>query len=137
MLGQQRLLEQGAEGADDHGHGLGLRDGRARLDTVHVFGLDALDAQQRGLVSATGGEASLRPRPRGRSGRVTTSLGRCAWREPLENVGGELRGAEVDGGHAGEPRCTRREARRGRIGPQPLMTSRIPEKLVTWTNKMR
>ena len=28
-------------------------------------------------VSATGGAASRRPRPRGRSGRVTTSAGRC------------------------------------------------------------
>ena len=27
--------------------------------------------------SATGGGATLRPRPRGRSGRVTTSAGRC------------------------------------------------------------
>src|ERR1019366_8246535 len=29
-------------------------------------------------VSATGGEVSLRPRPRARSGRVNTSAGRCA-----------------------------------------------------------
>ena len=29
-------------------------------------------------ASATGGAASLRPRPRGRSGRVTTREGRCS-----------------------------------------------------------
>ena len=51
-------------------------------------------------ASATGGGDSLRPRPRGRSGRVTTSAGRCGERASRSStVAGELRGAEVDGGH--------------------------------------
>ena len=42
-------------------------------------------------ASATGGEARRRPRPRGRSGRVTTSCGRCGrCRQALEDGGGEL-----------------------------------------------
>ena len=56
-------------------------------------------------ASATGGGASLRPRPFGASGRVTTSAGRCGDAgEPSQHRGRERRGAEVDGAHAATPR---------------------------------
>ena len=69
--------------ADDLG--LGGGDRGARLLRVQVVGLEQLDPEQ-AADSATGG--TLRPRPRGRSGRVTTSSGRCGvGREPVEHVG--------------------------------------------------
>ena len=70
-------LMQRAEGADDHDVGLRRGDPRAGLVGVDVLGLVELEARARAPRRRPAARASLRPRPSGRSGRVTTSAGRC------------------------------------------------------------
>ena len=76
VLGQQRLLDQRPERAHAHGLGRSGGDPFASVLVVDRSGWSELDPEL-GAASATGGGASRRPRPRGRSGRVTTSAGRC------------------------------------------------------------
>ncbi len=68
---QQRLADQRAERAHDDSRGLDGGDPRRRLLVVDVLGLLERQRRARGRCSATGGEARRRPRPRGRSGRVS------------------------------------------------------------------
>ena len=75
VVRQQRLLQQRAEGADHHGLGPGGSDGPPRLLPVHVLGLREVDAEQPAGLRHRG-RSEPAPRPRGRSGRVTTSTGR-------------------------------------------------------------
>jgi hypothetical protein len=51
---------------------------RARACSSFTFSGWNSSIASRPAASATGGCPSFRPRPRGRSGRVTTSTGRCA-----------------------------------------------------------
>ena len=76
VVGQQRLADQRAERADDDDVGLRRGDPRARVVVVDVLGLVELDAE---LARRVGDRRRDEPAPAaaGRSGRVTTSCGRC------------------------------------------------------------
>ena len=50
----------------------------ARASSSLTVAVWASSSSSSRAVSATGGDCNRRPRPRGRSGRVTTSVGRCA-----------------------------------------------------------
>ena len=76
---QQGLLDERAERAHDDDVGLGRGDPRAGLGPVDVLGLVEVDAEALGDARDRRC-GQRRPRPAGRSGRVTTSTGRCGVR---------------------------------------------------------
>ena len=77
VVRQQRLADQHPERADAQDVGPRRLDAVEHVGRVQVLGLDDVELELR-AVCATGGGASLRPRPCGASGRVTTSTGRCS-----------------------------------------------------------
>ena len=83
-VGQQRLLDQRAEGAhDDRPRGLpGAAAARPRSAPARPASLTLVGLREREPERARRARrpaaASRRPRPRGRSGRVITSAGRCS-----------------------------------------------------------
>ena len=96
VVRQQRLADERAEGADDDDVGRAAAI-CARASSALTFSGWASSMPSARAASATGGATSLRPRPAGRSGRVTTSCGRCGESASrVEHLGRERRRAEVD-----------------------------------------
>jgi hypothetical protein len=101
---QQRLLEQGAEGAHDDDVGRGGRDPRTRLVAVDALGLEDLDAElPRRVGHGRRGQRTAASRgtigPRDDEHRPVRGA-----RQALEHGGGERRRAEEDRPHAASRR---------------------------------
>ena len=115
VLGQQRLLDQRAERAHDDGlravPAAGVRDRTRASSSLTLLRLREREPELAARARRPAASASRRPRPRGRSGRVSTSAGRCgAARRAAEDAGGE------------RPTC--RERRRATLAGGPALGAR-------------
>ena len=128
QLGEQRLADQLAEGADDDRLAAAPRgSARSAASVVDVARPAAARSPAPRAASATGGGCDACGRgPGGRSGGVTTSAGRCGESaEPPQDGRGEVGGAEVDGPHA-SVRGSRSSSLVARPRPRPAGCSCRP-----------
>jgi hypothetical protein len=106
-VGQQRLLDQRAEGAEDEHVRAGGGQPLARLGGVDRLGLEEVEAERaRGLGDRRRREPA--PAPRGAIGAGDDERGAVVGgREALQDGGGEVRGAQEGGGQAASRRSRR------------------------------